>query len=70
MPESVPTTSKWHWVMTVQTNTGDMNTREGVLTVPDGCSRGAIFEYLMKPLQEEYGSPLVVLFFDLQPNQL
>lgn len=65
-----PTSSDWHWVMTVQTPNGIVNTRTAVITVPDGFTRAAAFDFVFKQFKEEYGSPLTVLFFDLQPNRL
>jgi hypothetical protein len=65
-----PTTSDWHWVMTVQTPSGIVNTRTAVITVPDGFTRVSAFDYVFKQFTAEYGSPLTVLFFDLQPNRL
>lgn len=63
-------TSDWHWVMTVQTPNGIVNTRTAVITVPDGFTRAAAFDYVFQQFKEEYGSPLTVLFFDLHPNHL
>ncbi|MEV5236456.1 hypothetical protein [Streptomyces pseudogriseolus] len=65
-----PTSSDWHWVMTVQTPNGIVNTRTAVITVPDGFTRAAAFDFVFKQFKEEYGSPLTVLFFDLQSNRL
>ena len=65
-----PKTSDWHWVMTVQTPDGRVNTRTAVITVPDGFTRASAFDYVFKQFKTDYGSPLTVLFFDLQPNQL
>lgn len=65
-----PNTSDWHWVMTVQTADGRMNTRTAVITVPDGFTRNKAWEFVFKQFKADYGSPLTVLFFDLQPNKL
>lgn len=67
---SRPATSEWHWVMTVQASGGLTNTRSAVITVPDGFTRTQVFEYVLKQFRDDYGNPLVVLFFDLQPNRL
>lgn len=64
------TTSDWHWVMTVQTPDGRVNTRTAVITVPDGFTRASAFDFVFKQFKADYGSPLTVLFFDLQPNKL
>lgn len=69
-PAAEPKTSDWHWVMTVQTPDGRVNTRTAVITVPDGFTRADAFEYVFKQFKADYGSPLTVLFFDLQPNKL
>lgn len=63
-------TSDFHWVMTVQTPGGVVNTRTAVITVPDGFTRASAFDYVFKQFKADYGSPLTVLFFDLQPNKL
>ncbi|MEU9849230.1 hypothetical protein [Streptomyces sp. NPDC047985] len=64
------TTNDWHWVMTVQTSDGRINTRTAVITVPDGFTRAQAFDYVFKQFKEDFGSPLTVLCFDLQPNRL
>ncbi|MER6607358.1 hypothetical protein ABT282_15950 [Streptomyces sp. NPDC000927] len=66
----IPTTTDWHWVMTVQTSDGRLNTRSAVITVPDGFTRAQAFDYVFKQFKEDFGIPLTVLCFDLQPNQL
>lgn len=57
------------WVMTVQTADGRVNTRTAVITVPVGFTRASAFEYVFKQFKADYGSPLTVLFFDLQMNK-
>jgi hypothetical protein len=69
-PAETQATSDFHWVMTVQTPDGRVNTRTAVITVPAGFTRAAAFEYVFKQFKADYGSPLTVLFFDLQPNKL
>ena len=73
-PASSPATATaetdYHYVITVQTRTGVMNTREGVLTVPQGYTRIACLKQLMDQLRDEYGTPISILFFSLEPNQL
>ncbi|CAM5602736.1 hypothetical protein [Streptomyces coeruleorubidus] len=74
MPSSAqtvqPTTTAYHWVMSVQTPDGRFNTRSAIVDVPGGVTRQQVFEFVYKQFAEEYGATLVVLFFDLQPNQL
>lgn len=65
-----PGTSAWHWVMTVQTPDGRVNTRTAVITVPDGFTRASAFTYVLDQFKADYGSPLTVLLFDFQPNKL
>lgn len=65
-----PNTNDWHWVMTVQTADGRVNTRTAVITVPDGFTRSQAFDFVFKQFKADYGSPLTVVFFDLQPNKL
>lgn len=65
-----PGTSDWHWVMTVQTADGRVNTRTAVITVPDGFTRAGAFTYVFDQFKADFGSPLTVLLFDLQPNKL
>jgi hypothetical protein len=65
-----PGTSVWHWVMTVQTADGRVNTRTAVITVPDGFTRADAFTYVFDQFKADYGSSMTVVFFDLQPNQL
>lgn len=63
-------TKEFHWIMTVQTSEGRMNTRTAVITVPDGFPRSKAFDYVFSQFKKDYAGPLTVLFFDLQPNQL
>ena len=66
------TTTDYHWIMTVQTPDGRMNTRSAVITVPDGSNgftRASAFDYVREQFEADHGSQLAVLFFDLQPNQ-
>ena len=69
-PAETQTKTDWHWVMTVQTADGRVNTRTAIISVPADFTRAAAFEYVFKQFKADYGSPLTVLFFDLQPNQL
>lgn len=69
-PNAEPATKEFHWVMTVQTPDGRVNTRTAVITVPEGFTRAQAFSYVFGQFKEDYGSPLTVLFFDLQPNRL
>ncbi|MEU1779256.1 hypothetical protein ABZ545_07170 [Streptomyces abikoensis] len=62
--------TEFHYVTTVQTHDGLHNTRAGLLTVPTGSTRAACFQHLMNQLVEEYSSPISVLYFALEPNQL
>jgi len=57
------------WVMTVQTADGRVNTRTAVITAPVGFKRSQAFEYVFAQFKKDYGSPLTVLFFDLQLNE-
>ncbi|MGW7617392.1 hypothetical protein ACWGLG_16300 [Streptomyces antimycoticus] len=67
---SEQTTTQYHWIMTVQTSDGRVNTRTAIITVPDGFTRASAFDYVFKQFKADYGSPLTVLFFELQPNRL
>ncbi|CAM5541079.1 hypothetical protein [Streptomyces abikoensis] len=60
----------YHYITTVQTRDGVFATRDGILDVPAGFSRAACFGHLLAQLTEEYKSPLVVLYFALEPNTL
>jgi hypothetical protein len=62
-------TVEYHYITTIQC--GPMqNTRDGVLSVPAGFTRQACFAFLFKQLADEYGTPISLLFFSLEPNQL
>ncbi|MFI1183339.1 hypothetical protein ACH4UT_27845 [Streptomyces sp. NPDC020799] len=67
---STPQNTEFHYITTVQTHQGMLNTRDGSLTVPAGFTRAACFQHLMGQLRDEYGTPISVLFFALEPNQL
>lgn len=69
-PNKPQATVEYHWIMTVQTPGGVFNTRTAVITVPVGFTRASAFEYVFKQFKADLGSPLTVVFFDLQPNQL
>ncbi|MGK5543783.1 hypothetical protein ACSNOH_03445 [Streptomyces sp. URMC 127] len=60
----------YHYITTVQTRSGHFATRDGILNVPVGFTRAACFGHLLSQLTEEYRSPLVVLYFALEPNTL
>lgn len=63
-------TTDYHYVTTVQTREGVLNTRDGVLSVPAGFKRSACYHHLLGQLREEYGAPISVLYFALEPEQL
>lgn len=65
-----PTTTEWHWVMTVQTAGGVINTRNAIVHVPNGHTRAQLLDFVLGQFEADYGTPISVLFFDLQPNQL
>lgn len=69
-PAKAQAALEYHWVMTVQTSDMTFNTRTAVITVPVGFTRAAAFEFVFKQFKADYGSPLTVLFFDLQSNAL
>ncbi|MBF6045958.1 hypothetical protein GO001_12080 [Streptomyces sp. NRRL B-1677] len=60
----------YHYITTVQTHDGLLNTRDGILDVPAGFTRAACFGHLLSQLTEEYSTPLAVLYFALEPNTL
>ncbi|WP_031072344.1 hypothetical protein [Streptomyces sp. NRRL S-118] len=62
--------TEFHYITTVQTRDGVLNTRDGLLTVPTGFTRAECFTHLLGQLKAEYGSPISVLYFALEPNQL
>lgn len=64
------TTTAYHWVMSVQTPDGRMNTRAAVVDVPEGLTREQVFAFVSNQFAEDYGQTFTVLFFDLQPNKL
>ncbi|MEU9495438.1 hypothetical protein AB0D73_27170 [Streptomyces sp. NPDC048215] len=64
-----PTTA-WHWVMTVQTPRGVVNTRTAIVNVPDGFTRDKLWTFVLDQFKADFGDTISVLFFDLQPNQL
>jgi hypothetical protein len=71
-PVSEQTTTDYHWIMTVQTPDGRMNTRDAVITVSDGTNgftRASAFDYVLKKFEADHGSQLAVLFFNIHPNQ-
>lgn len=65
-------TTDFHYITTVQTRDGLLNSRSGVLSVPTGSryTRTTCFNHLMDQLTDEYGTPISVLFFALEPDQL
>ena len=66
-----PQTTEYHYVTTIQTPSGVMNTRDGVLTVPAGYTRAQLFKYLLDQLKDEYETQVItVLYFSLEPNRL
>jgi hypothetical protein len=65
-----PKRTDYHYITSVMTDRGTTNTRDGILTVPSGYTRAKAFKYLMDQLVEEYGTPITVLYFEFQPNQL
>ncbi|WP_322500819.1 hypothetical protein TR631_12495 [Streptomyces rochei] len=65
-----PTNREWHWVMTVQTAKGVLNTRTATLTAPNDYTRAQLWSYIFDQFKADYDGPLTVLFFDLQPNKL
>lgn len=69
-PQTTGQTTPYHWVMSVQTPDGRFNTRSAIVDVPTGTTRDRVFSFVFGQFTREYGTPLVVLFFDLQPNQL
>ncbi|MGW0948535.1 hypothetical protein ACWD4O_39095 [Streptomyces sp. NPDC002623] len=70
MATAQETTTAYHWVMSIQTRNGILNTRDAVVDVPAGFTRQQIFQFVCNQFAKDYGTPLTVLFFDLQPNSL
>ncbi|MEH6374581.1 hypothetical protein V7793_09620 [Streptomyces sp. KLMMK] len=62
--------TSFHYITTVQTRDGLLNTRDGRLDLPAGFTRAMCFRYLMEQLADEYGTPLAVLYFALEPDAL
>lgn len=60
---------EYHYITTVQTPGGALNTRDGLITVPSGYSRAECFRHLVNQLMQEYGQ-ISVLYFALEPNRL
>ena len=71
MPETTtnPATQDFHWVMTVQTNDGLINTREAVITAPVSFTASDAYKFVIDQFKADYG-PVIVLFYALTPNQL
>ena len=67
MPETA--TQDFHWVMTVQTADGRINTRDAVITAPIGFTASQAFKYVIDQFKADYGS-VTVLCFALHPNRL
>lgn len=65
-----PTTTEWHWVMTIQAAGGVTNTRTATIRVSNGHTRAQVLDFVLDQFKADYGTPISVLFFDLQPNQL
>lgn len=67
---SVPV--KHHWIITTQTGQGHMNTRDGSINVTPGVtSRDSVYNQIREDVARKLGTgQFVVLFFDLQPDQL
>ncbi|MFF7727674.1 hypothetical protein [Streptomyces sp. NPDC008001] len=63
-------TTAYHFIVTIQTPRGLMNTRSGVIHVQSGATRAECLDHIMKPLFAEFGEPIVILFFALEPNTL
>lgn len=68
-PTSEKTTTAYHWIMTVQVGQ-TLNTRSAIVDVPTGYTRQQILQFVLDQFERDYGKPIVVVFFDLQPNQL
>lgn len=62
--------TSFHYITTVQTRDGLLNTRDGQLDLPVGFTRAMCFRYLMEQLADEYGMPLAVLYFSLELDVL
>ncbi|WKK24699.1 hypothetical protein QZH56_03415 [Streptomyces olivoreticuli] len=69
-PGTAPQTVAHHYIITIQVSGGTMTTSCGVIDVPVGATRAVVFDFMMKPLVEQYGKPIVVMFFALEPNAL
>ncbi|MEU2873498.1 hypothetical protein ABZ769_30575 [Streptomyces olivoreticuli] len=69
-PRSAPRTVEHHYIITVQVGDGTLTTGGGLIDVPVGATRAVVFDFVMKPLLERYGKPIVVMFFALEPNAL
>lgn len=63
-------TTEYHYIVTVAANNGSQNTRDGILSLPTDYTRAQAFRYVMGQLIEEYGTPILVFHFSLEPNQL
>ncbi|WP_058046265.1 hypothetical protein [Streptomyces roseifaciens] len=67
---ATPQVTSFHYITTVQTRDGVLNTRDAILDVPAGFTRAMCFRHLTQQLADEYGTPLAVLYFALEPDAL
>lgn len=68
---AIPAPVKHHWIITTQTG-GQMDTRDGSINVTPGlASRASVYNQIREATAQKLGTDqFVVLFFDLQPDQL
>ncbi|WP_367131413.1 MULTISPECIES: hypothetical protein [Streptomyces] len=59
-----------HFVITIQTPRGMLCTRDGLLHVGPDATRAQCLRDVMEPLFAEFGRPIVILFYSLEPNTL
>ncbi|MDR3081048.1 MAG: hypothetical protein LBV60_08990 [Streptomyces sp.] len=65
------TTVTYHWIATVQTGDGRLNTHDGPVTaVPGVHTHTSTYRAVLANLIEKYGDDFGLVFFALEPNQL
>ena len=62
----------YHWILSVQFQGGVMKTHDGTHTPENSqATRSDIFDAVVDAVKARYGgAPIVVLYFDLAPNDL
>lgn len=68
---TTPAPVTYHWIATVQTGRGRIETNDGpVGVIPGVHTHTSTYQAVLANLTEKYGQDFGLLFFALEPNQL